>query len=412
MNKTTVYLDTARHGRMCAGAATAIEHLSKLARREGLSLNSSRLLLEGSDSALPEIRGYEGLSDWKGLDELKRALLSAAGRTNPSRVLLTGSSSALFAVARRFLANSCRRVLTTDLDWPFYRRLLRQHEDRVGSDRFQVVELQLRQAVLAESLSENELVDMVVRQFGDEECDGLLLSGVTYEGLRIPVRSIAIEIARFRQATTIVVDGAQEFGHVPIELQYGYADLYLACSHKWLGAYHPLGIGYVGRSRATRKVDHAVKELFEEGDYSDPLLTLTRGLEVHDLDLCGPSAETASLFAARAALSERAASAEEVEKLLRVRSKNLDLLTEGMSALGNWRLTRHGRNSGIMLAHARRHELKSIPPEALRAEFQRKGIALTCYPSGRVRLSAPDTALDSNDIERVSSAFESLEAVA
>src|SRR5262249_7281392 len=117
--------------------------------------------------------------------------------------------------------------------------------------------LPIRSAVYREKLPARELTALVVRQYRRQGCDGLFLSSVTFQGVRLPVRAILECLSRGTPPRLVVVDGAQAFAHVPEPPTY--MDLYLAGCHKWLRAGHPLGVafaprlGSAGFLRATRE---------------------------------------------------------------------------------------------------------------------------------------------------------------
>src|SRR5262249_4537789 len=135
----------------------------------------------------------------------------------------------------------------------------------------------VRSAVFRDGLSAQELTAMVVAHYRRHGCDGLFLSSVTFEGVRLPVQAILACLSRGTAPRFVVVDGAQALGHVPEPLDR--VDLYLAGCHKWLRAGHPLGVafaplrGSAGFLRATRE------EMVRSGDLDDPLLSFTQGVE-------------------------------------------------------------------------------------------------------------------------------------
>jgi len=53
-------------------------------------------------------------------------------------------------------------------------------------------------------------------RYKQENCDGLLLSAVTYQGVRLPIRGLMRAIGQSQRPRFAVVDGAQALNHVPL----------------------------------------------------------------------------------------------------------------------------------------------------------------------------------------------------
>jgi L-cysteine/cystine lyase len=76
----------------------------------------------------------------------------------------------------------------------------------------------------------------------------VLLSEITYSnGQLLPVQAIT-ELAHARGAT-VVIDGAQTAGHIPLKMRELGVDAYAVPSHKWLCGPAGLGLLYVKRER-------------------------------------------------------------------------------------------------------------------------------------------------------------------
>src|SRR5262245_54562705 len=90
---TTLYLDTARLGRMTPRAQRAHLDFTRLAGEEGGSLFFERFLRCGVE-AWPESSraAYAGLSDWRGVAALKSSLRVLAGSDPELPVLLAARS--------------------------------------------------------------------------------------------------------------------------------------------------------------------------------------------------------------------------------------------------------------------------------------------------------------------------------
>ena len=74
----------------------------------------------------------------------------------------------------------------------------------------------------------------------------LIISHVLWNfGYQIPLKKIAIELKDNRENTYLIIDGAQTFGHITIEEEVIYSDLYSITSHKWACGPEGLGAIYV-----------------------------------------------------------------------------------------------------------------------------------------------------------------------
>ncbi|HEX4614248.1 MAG TPA: aminotransferase class V-fold PLP-dependent enzyme [Urbifossiella sp.] len=239
-----LYLDTARLGRMSPAAQRAERALVSLAAEEGNSAYFERLVRHGMrDGPLASETRYAGLGHWAGVGELKQSLRLLAGHRPDLPVLVAHRSAQLMKLAARVLFHACRNVLATDLGWPGYHDILGR---AAGGTNRRVTAAEVRAEVLAGRLGEEELVDRVCDTFARGGCDGLFLSAVSNWGVRLPVEPIVRRLEASHRVWFVVVDGAQEFCHTPGRLGAEYCDLYLAGSHKWLGAHHPMGLGFYG----------------------------------------------------------------------------------------------------------------------------------------------------------------------
>jgi len=270
---TTLYLDTARLGKMSPRAQAANMAFTSLAGEVGCSVRFDELLYRGFsawDACLQ--KRFRGLSDWRGLFGLKASLRALTGALPGLPVLLANRTAELMRLAARLLFRRCKRVLLSDLEWPAYQAILANEGRRTGGE---VKQAPLREFLLNDGASPEEIVALLSAYYEDDGCDGLFLSSVTYEGIRLPVREIARSLVSAPQAPLVVVDGAQGFCHAPAELELGYCDFYLAGCHKWLRAYEPMGLGFCGRESSQGFVKSVCDEMMESGELDDPLLHFT-----------------------------------------------------------------------------------------------------------------------------------------
>lgn len=181
-----LYLDTARLGPMCAKARRVVRDFAGLAGEVGLPLYGLEFLRTGAD-VLPRSlrRKFPSLSDWHGVISLKDHLRQIAGAK--CEVHIAGRSNVLMRRAVQQLFGSCRRVLTTDLDWPAYRTLLEAESRRTGRE---LVVAHVRDALQWDGAAVDWLIDELVAAFGRQQCDGLYLTAVSHDGIRLPVAEI------------------------------------------------------------------------------------------------------------------------------------------------------------------------------------------------------------------------------
>ncbi len=385
---TSLYLDTARLGPISPRAQRASIAFARLAAKEGCSAHFEDFLYQGIEAWPAFLRErYRGLSDWHGIKGLKDSLRTLVKTLPDLPVLLANRSSQLMRLAARLLFHRCRNVLVTDLEWPAYRLILEQQQQRFGKN---LKELPLRATVLFDRPSLEELVAKVTACYFEHQCDGLFLSSVTYDGFRLPVREIARSLAIARRLPFMVVDGSQEFCHAPVDLDGAYCDFYIAGCHKWLRAYHPMGLGFCGRPSEQRFVTGICNHMMEEGSLDDPLLRFTAKWERGTEDAFSETVSLSPLFPCAAAIAEFREQIVCPEK----RFAQLVQSTQRMEAIcrsTSWApLVPHSSmRSGILLVQDTRPEITRASAESLRCQFQMRGLALTAYGNGILRLSAP-----------------------
>jgi selenocysteine lyase/cysteine desulfurase len=407
MRPTRLYLDTARLGQMSPSAQRAHLDFVRLAGDEAASPFFEHFLRDGTDSwGTSSHRQYPGLSAWRGVGELKRPLRRLAGTDPDLPVLLAARSSQLVKLAARLLFHPCRNVLVTDLCWPPYREALESEARR--ADRV------LTAVAVGESVREGrydaeEVARHVVAEAVSAGCDGVFLSAVGHLGYRLPVESIARNLAAERGLRIVVVDGAQEFCHVSADLSGEYCDLYLAGCHKWLGAHHPLGLGFYRRRRSVPVIETLLAHLVATGEIDDPLLRFTGQLETRALDGETETVNLAPLFSCQGALCDALAAPSNPADRLSGRLANLEATAEAAS-MASWAplLADPALRSGILLLRAEREETREAAPEQVREAFGREGIALTAYREGLVRVSMPDDPWGPGDLDCLAAAFRKI----
>ncbi len=393
---TCLYLDTARLGRLRPEAQAADYDFARLAGEEGCSLYFEHFLRWGFASLSPSLaRRYAGLSFWAGVTAFKRDLKTVLGIDRRRQTLIANRSAQLVHLAARLLSLRCENILVTDMEWPAYMTALETECRRTGRI---LTTVPIQQAVFRERIAKEELVSRFAAYYQEQDCDGLFSSAVTYQGVRMPIKEIVEAIGLARRPRFIVVDGAQALNHVPLRQTAECCDLLLTGCHKWLRAYHPLGLGICCRANSERFIDKVCGEMFLRGELDDPLLTFTAQLEGEKLERFSETVNLAPMFTAAAAVRAMIRSERTKHAELSAQIDNVERLAEQSKAAG-WHPLRSDSpmNTGILLLEAADPQTRSAPIDRLRERFLAGGVALTAYDGGIVRTSLPDRPLSQSD---------------
>jgi hypothetical protein len=309
----------------------------------------------------------------------------------------------LVRLAARVLCLRCKNVLVSDMEWPAYMAALGDECRRAGCT---VTTAALRQEVFRDRIGKEELVDQLATCYRQAECDGLFLSAVTYQGVRLPIRELLEAIGPSRRPRLVVVDGAQALNHVPLGLTAEYCDLLLTGCHKWLRAYQPLGLAICCRAASEDYIVNTCSEMSARKELDDPLLSFTGQLERDRLEPFSETVNLAPLFTAAAAVrgmirSPRTKQAEFASQL-----DNSDKVAERSSDSG-WHPVRQSMplRTGMLLLEAGDRETRAARPERLRQRFFSRGVALTAYDGGIIRASLPDHRMSAAEVGQFQAAL-------
>ncbi|MFN6398841.1 MAG: aminotransferase class V-fold PLP-dependent enzyme [Planctomycetota bacterium] len=403
-----LYLDTARLGQMTEGAQAAHRDFARLVGRIGASGLVEELLRSGYGRCKAQIDDeYPGLAPWLGLSEFKRQLRLQAGFRPDLPVLISSRSAVLMQFAARQIARRCRMILTTDLTWPAYHEIFLAECRRSGCES---VCVHIGEDVLHRHEDPCYIADRLVSVYREMGCDGIFLTSVSSLGGRLPITKVVEQVRR--ECRFVVVDGAQDYCHVGMDVEDGIADLYLAGCHKWLGAYYPLGLAFFGRQETCQELEHAAKkdlEGYRDSLAADPLLQFLADFEQDRRRNTGETVNLSNLFGVAGAL-EDARRRGDIESRLRTRQRNADRLTSGLGSIG-WdvRVPRGRLRSGvILLKPKKRYCFGTQSGESLRQKALQRGIALSAYDRGLVRLSMPDRPLEEATLNRIQKSFRDL----
>ncbi|HVX09898.1 MAG TPA: aminotransferase class V-fold PLP-dependent enzyme [Pirellulales bacterium] len=407
MEQTELYLDTARLGRMSRRAQQAHIDFARLASEEGGSKFFERFLREGAESWSAAARTrFPGLAGWRGIASLKASLRQLAGSSPELPVLVVSRSSQLMKFAARLLFQSCRHVMATDLGWPPYREILDSEARRAGRT---VTTVSLRNLLMCDCIDIDDVMNATRERFLSAGCDGLFLTAVSHHGLRLPCEKLVRALEAAREVRSVVIDGAQDFCHASADLNHEYCDMYLAGCHKWLGAFHPMGLGFYGRRSSTRMIETLVGTLLTSGELDDPLLTFTTQIESTRLDGETETVGLIPLFTCQGAADDALEHPCSLPDVLSQRQANV-IETSSLAAACGWQplLPAEAFRTGILLVQAERQRTRQNSADELRDAFAANGVALTAYEKGIARLSMPAESWQPLAFDRLDAALTSV----
>ncbi len=399
-----LYLDTARLGQMSPGARRASFDFSRFAGEFGCSLYLSDFLKDGFEAWPGELREqFSSLSDWQGVAALKNRLRTLGQARPESNCVVAARSASLMTIAARLMFGLCRNVLTTDLSWKPYQRILQRHWKRSTG---RATQMQLRRALFGCRASAEETVDLIARKFAQRRCDGLFLPLVDCFGVRLPIVEIVERIRSENELRFVVVDGAQAINHVPLRLNADYCDFLLAGCHKWLHSFTPMGVGFYGRARSKSYIRESIRRWQRKGEITDPLMSFAEELETGRNKRFGESVAVSSMITANAAVCDAVEGPKVNDEAI---THNRELIESTATSDGRWRLLTPGKATShrIMMLQSRT-ESRTAFSDRLRGQFHLRGIAVSTYRGGRVRISLPATPLQSEHELQLKSAFESI----
>lgn len=386
--RPALYLDTARLGLMSPSAQQIQTNFARLAGDPHGLLYFREFLLRGAQACPGAWRTrFPGFDHWGGVQGLAASMRRLTHASPHAEVLFASRSATLMQLAAEQLVTSSERVLTVDLLWPPYRRLLAQACRRAGVS---VVVSPLRTAALFAGANPDEMAAAVCRAYREQGCDGLALPLIDHRGITVPVGEI---VARLRTSGCVpkqtIVDASQAIGHVPIDVSSLGCDWLIGGAHKWIGGYHPLGIGIVSGTTRLKNSSAAV---------SDPLLRLTQEAAGRKTTRHGETAAILPLLTAAGAIADLGGHA--VEERLNRRLANRTKLTSLLQQAGWQPLRTRTERHGILLAKPP-IDLARYAGLMARELFASLGIIVTQYANAMVRFSLPDVPLSEFDMARL-----------
>ena len=403
---TRLYLDSARLGLMSLSAQLAHRDFARFAGEEGLSLYWDRFLHNGYEALPPSLQQrHRGLDTWRGLSELKSAFQRLVGLREDVPVFLAGRSTQAMRLGMRLLFRKARRVFTTDLSWPAYRRLLRREARRAAA---QLICLRLRKSIVRDRINSTELSEKIRKLIAVKRCDGIFLPAVTHDGIRVPFQEILTSLRRRGTLRFSVIDGAQHFCHVADEESVQTCDFYVTGTHKWLGSTLPLGIATMPCSTDLPSLALEATDIIERRQVDDPLMSFTLDGNVRKRDRFSETVNLVPLLTCRAAIHDQAPHASERLDVYRQRRLNVRRLAR-IAADSGWRpiLPHKTLQSGIALLQSCSPHTRSLDQHHVREHFANLGIALTSYARGRIRIASPSQFCGPAEIRMMGEALRS-----
>lgn len=194
----------------------------------------------------------------------------------------------------------------------------------------------------------------------------------------------------------ILVDGAQAFAHVPIRESLNACDCYIIGCHKWLGAHLPLGVAFCPCSTTSNGFSCALSKA------DDPLLAYTCGLDAGDNKQFGETVNLTPLLTCRGALADQG----QVDRELLVRLESAQAICDRLGRNLQAIAPSEAFRSGIILVKT---PVRTLEPHALRSLLAARGVMLTAYDGGFVRLSLPKSKLTPNELDLLVRTLQSID---
>ena len=392
----SLYLDDARIGRFRPEARRLHQGFVELFGDTPSAPDLKSFLLngvQGGDSYKKRL--LEDLEDWQGIQNFKSELVREIEDVCERNVLLASRSRTLMRFGMRMLFRNCRRCLTVDLCWPTYKQDLTHCAQLMGGD---VINVPLRANILDRLWDIDEVCKHITSAYVRHRCDGILLPAVDSTGILLPVTRIVEELRRVSKRPFVLVDAAQALGHVDLANLSGIADFLVTGTHKWVGSYFPLGVGMACNPNSQPWISNCVRSMVSGADLDDGLLRFVIEIE-NSIDVQRP--ETINLgpiFSGCGAWQNTLPAKDS----LPIRERNADAIAATSESIG-WAALRPNvaLRTGTLLLQSLSPDIRSMSPEHLAERFSQRGVQLTVYPHGIVRMAMPDTAFDPTQLVKI-----------
>ena len=398
-----IYMDTARQGQACPAAMQVECEFARLAFEDPY-LCSLPFLQHGA-SVWPEQlqREFPELSCWNGSHPLHEQMALALGTQDADRVFVASQSARLVRTACRLMFRQCRRVLTTDLNWPAWQQIANE-EAQKHHGRIHIAEL--KDLAIRGNASPQELNEVLQSQFLHHDCDGLFIPAVSSLGIRLAVAPLLRQLRNHRLVRFAIVDGAQALGHIPVSDIIDSCDVFIAGCHKWLQAHLPLGVALTGNGLTTEQFASLAMNSDTSSDCHDPLLRFSQELRMERLQKYSETVNVLPLLTANSTLRAASKALNTITDSLTVRQTNRQNVANLLQDSPWCPMASTSMDCGILLVEPRQTERWN--PEAITAAMYHHGISLSVYPDRTLRLSMPSQILTESQLQFLRNSFISV----
>ena len=176
---------------------------------------------------------------------------------------------------------------------------------------------------------------------------------------------------------------------------------YFGGCHKWLGSNLPLGIGFCANLETRSGIENECCRLVERRKLDDPLLAFLQSIETGRCRRFTETVNLSPLFACRGALKDQATGGPIASHFL-MRKANANLVRR-IAPMTGWTplVPDEEFRSACVLLRTIASTVRVRCPGSLRERFHERGIALTCYDGGVIRLAMPSVLLSANEVGRL-----------
>jgi selenocysteine lyase/cysteine desulfurase len=402
-NLARLYLDTARLGLMSPSAQLAARDFARLAG-EGVSTLYWQNLLRGRVPTANMLPVCPSFADWQGVDGMRQRLRRLLRLPPSAPVLFASRTTSIMRGAARQLWRRCRRVLVPDTTWLPYGRIVEEERQFGGGE---VVPVSVRDLVQKGQIGASDLVAHLVRAYRRQKCDGLFFAAVSHDGVRIPTAPILAALRRQANVCFAVIDGAQEFAHVPTNLAATACDIWLAGAHKWLGGNQPLGIACLANPSSAADLHEAIVAECPSRHGEDPLLRFLLYLDGRNVPDVRETVNLMPLFSTWGALCDLPTAWAAQANRFHERQVNASLICQ-LAARAGWQpMAIHpSLATGIVVARGSESTVRRLPAETLATAVESDGVTLTALEGGTLRLSMPAHTLDGEEQAQLARALQ------
>lgn len=185
----------------------------------------------------PEMKPARELAGWNGMQGLRAAFSKGIG-AKPEQVFFTDNTThALEYALEEVRLKPGDNIVTTDAE---YGSLYTVLSKLYAIKKIQILVAEISPTVNTPNFADNTIEAVASRV--NKRTKAVVLSDVLRScGVVLPVEEITRACKEQNPETAIIVDGAQSFGHITVNVNEYGCDAYATCGHKWIGS--PTGVG-------------------------------------------------------------------------------------------------------------------------------------------------------------------------